>query len=485
MFEYQQAGAVAPRVVGRTGLDGTAPHREVAPSMKTMFQYQLEGSAAVVAGTTALAFDAGLGKTATMLHAAGVMGARTILVVCPAIATGVWTGQVAEWRPDLRAVTVREAMKNGKVPARDRVLISSYDMLVVNRGLREKIGGLSHDLLIIDEGQALKNPRAKRTMLVYGPGCAGGPRSLVGRCGATKVLSATLVMNHAGELFPHLRCLSPERIDQRSYQAFVDHYCVKGVRTVRTKTGRSVNIETIEGSNRERLPDLAKRLRGWWLRKKVEDVLQDLPPLRVEVQRLPAEALDAAALAEVEGSPEAEQLRRAVATGDPEALRHLEGHMARLRRLLALAKVDACTAWVEGALDAGEPKIGVFGHHVEPLKRIHAALTGYDPVLITGETGRRDALVDKFQNDPKCRVAVLQLQAAGTAITLTAGRRVIFLEQSFVPAQNHQAVKRFHRIGSTNAVLAEVLAAPGLDEAVAGILTRKLSDIQAIEEDAA
>jgi hypothetical protein len=40
-----------------------------------------------------------------------------------------------------------------------------------------------------------------------------------------------------------------------------------------------------------------------------------------------------------------------------------------------------------------------------------------------------------------------------------------------------------NRIGSTNAVLAEILAAPGLDEAVAGVLSRKLADVAALEDE--
>ena len=86
--------------------------------------------------------------------------------------------------------------------------------------------------------------------------------------------------------------------------------------------------------------------------------------------------------------------------------------------------------------------------------------------MITGETRNRDALVARFQNDPTCRVGVFQIQAAGTALTMTACRRAIFVEQAWTPALNTQAIKRHHRIGSTNAVLAEVLVAPGLDEIV-------------------
>lgn len=449
--------------------------------MAVAFGYQEEGAAFLAGSGSLLADEPGLGKSKQALDAAKQMGVSTILVVCPAIAVGVWQTETAKWRPDLTALTVREALKNGRVPRQNRLLVVSYDHLVATKAVREKIGALEHDLLILDEAHALKNPKAKRTILIYGPGCAGGPDSLVGRCGATRLLTGTPVLNHAGELFSHLRALAPDRIAQRSYDAFVAHYCLKGVRTVRTKTGRSVNIDTIEGSNRVTAPELARRMRGFWFKRRVQDVLRDLPPLRVEVRRLDPAMLDGEVLAAVEDSPEAEDLRRAVADGDPDALRRLEGHMARLRRLLALAKVDAAAAWTEGALDAGELKVAVWGWHVEALERVHIALFEHDPIMITGATTGRDALVRRFQEDPACRVGVFQIQAAGTALTMTACRRAFMMEQAWTPALNEQAIKRHHRIGSTNAVLAEILVAPGLDEIVGGILARKIGDIEALE----
>lgn len=420
-------------------------------------------------------------NTKQALMAARQMVAETILIVCPAIAVGVWKAEVAKWRPDLTALTVREAIKARRVPRKARVLITSFDHLVATKAVRDRVGSIPHDLLVLDEAHALKNPLAKRTKLIYGPLCAGGFGSLIGRCGATRLLTGTPQLNHVGEWFSHLRALAPDRLAQKSYHAFTHTYCVHGTRSVRTRDGREVTIETIEGSNREMIPDLARRLRGLWLKRKVDDVLTELPPLRVEVRRLSPDALDPAVLAEVEQSGEAEELRRAISTGDPESLRHIEGHMARLRRLLALAKVNATIAWAEGVLDAGELKVAVWGWHVEALERVKAGLAGHNPIMITGATTGRDALVDRFQNDPRCKVGIFQIQAAGTALTMTACRRAIFIEQAWTPALNTQAVKRHHRIGSTNAVLAEILVAPGLDEAVGGILARKTGDIEALE----
>ena len=447
-----------------------------------MFEYQTEGAAFLANGGTLLADSPGLGKSRQALLAAQTMGASTILVVCPAIAVGVWKVEAAKWRPDLITLTVREALKAGSLPRSNRLLIVSYDHLVATRSIYKKLS-MPHDLLILDEAHALKNPTAKRTMLIYGAFCAGWPDSLVGQCGATKLLTGTPQLNHAGEWFTHLRALAPERIEQRSYDAFVNHYCTKKTRVVRTRGGREMPIEVIEGSNRATLPELAHRLRGFWLRRKTEDVLTALPPLRIVTRQLPIEALDATMLAKVEETPEAKDLVQALLAGDEDALRHFDEHLhlGRLRSLLALAKVDAVVAWAEGALDAGEPKVAIFGWHLEALEAIRAGLAAYNPVMIIGETPKRDEVVARFQTDQSCRVFAGQIQAAGTAITMTACRRVLMAEQAWTPALNLQAIKRCHRLGSTNAVLAEILVAPGLDEMVGGVLARKLNDIEALE----
>ena len=80
-----------------------------------MFEYQQAGSDFLANGGILLADEPGLGKTRQALMAAKDLDARTILVICPAIAVGVWQSEVAKWRPDLAAVTVRAALKANKI----------------------------------------------------------------------------------------------------------------------------------------------------------------------------------------------------------------------------------------------------------------------------------------------------------------------------------------------------------------------------------
>ena len=60
---------------------------------------------------------------------------------------------------------------------------------------------------------------------------------------------------------------------------------------------------------------------------------------------------------------------------------------------------------------------------------------------------KREQQVNAFQNDPKVRVAVLSITAAGVALTLTAAATVWFAEMHWTPGLLTQAEDRVHRLG--------------------------------------
>ena len=453
--------------------------------MKTLRRYQVEGRDFLLNGGKLLAFVPGLGKTITAIEACKMRGAQTVVVVCPAVALGVWRDEGRGQWPECSPVYLRD-VTHGKttMPPEPRMVITSPDLLVANRRALEILVGLGRfDVLVIDESHMAKEPTAQRTMLLYGPECAGG--GLCGLADVTWLLSGTPVMNHVGELFGCIRALAPELIAERSYAGFTAKYCTTKIRAVRTRTGRAKNIEVIDGSRREMLPELAKRLRPFWHRKTIKEVLPELPPLTIVTRSLAPEDCNSTALAAVEQSPEADVLRAALTSGAPDALRGIEGQLSRLRRLLALAKADAAATWVEGVLAEGVDKVALWGIHIGALERARQLLEPCGLVMITGATpvAKRAGIVDQFQRDPACTVFIGQIMAAGTAITLTAASRAVALELAWVPAQNAQAFARHHRLGQRDAVLVEVLAVEGsIDYAVSEILARKSAEIALLEE---
>src|SRR5262249_4217339 len=85
----------------------------------------------------------------------------------------------------------------------------------------------------------------------------------------------------------------------------------------------------------------------------------------------------------------------------------------------------------------------------------------------------RNAVITGIQ-DGSVEVAILQIDAAGSALNLQAANRIIMLEPSWTPGANHQAVARAVRIGQRNPVLISwPTVRHSIDEAVMRVLRRK------------
>ena len=107
----------------------------------------------------------------------------------------------------------------------------------------------------------------------------------------------------------------------------------------------------------------------------------------------------------------------------------------------------------------------------------------YDPVCIYGPTPpkARAAAIDRFQKDDQCRVFIGNIDVAGPGITLTSAANVAFLEASWVPAVNAQAMARAHRIGQVRPVKARFFCCEGsVDEKVMEVVARKSLQITKI-----
>jgi SNF2 family DNA or RNA helicase len=129
-----------------------------------------------------------------------------------------------------------------------------------------------------------------------------------------------------------------------------------------------------------------------------------------------------------------------------------------------------------GEASKGTPTL-VFNTYRLTGDRLEALLGKQDVVVgrIHGDTSvaERNAVVSGIQNG-SVEVAILQIDAAGSALNLQTANRIIVLEPSWTPGTNHQAIARAIRIGQRNPVLISwPVVRRSIDEAVMRALRRK------------
>lgn len=95
-------------------------------------------------------------------------------------------------------------------------------------------------------------------------------------------------------------------------------------------------------------------------------------------------------------------------------------------------------------------------------------------VTLTGESKNRGTIVNKFNQDPDCKIFIGTLQAAGSGIDLVGGSVVIHYDRWWNAAKEDQATDRAHRLGQKSVVSVFKLVTLGtLEEKIAGIIQKK------------
>lgn len=120
--------------------------------------------------------------------------------------------------------------------------------------------------------------------------------------------------------------------------------------------------------------------------------------------------------------------------------------LSRIRSMLSQAKVAAVKEWMQSCEDQAEPVI-VFSEHVQILKKLMNR-PGWE-CFHGGLTAKaRDTLVQDFQTEAIEHGMGVSIRAGGEGITLTRARVCGFIDVSWNPAKNNQALARLLRIGA-------------------------------------
>jgi SWI/SNF-related matrix-associated actin-dependent regulator 1 of chromatin subfamily A len=320
--------------------------------------------------------------------------------------------------------------------------------------------------LVFDEAHYLKNHRSARSRLARQ--LADRARALGGAT-AVYLLTGTPLTNRPRDLFVLLQ-LAGHPLG-RSFLSFAKRYC--------DAERHDYGWETRGASN---LEELTVQLHGVMLRRSKDEVLSLPPKIRTW---LPVDVPKGTGVRDMRKVVQLLVSDDDLAPGSPVDERRLRGRLlaavTRARQALADAKVGATVDLVAGAVDQGE-KVIVFSCFDEPVQKLADAFRGA-AVLLTGETPaeKRQAMVDRFQEDDRIRVFVANIIAGGVGTNLTAATQVVFNDLDWVPANHWQAEDRAYRMGQTRTVnVTYMLAAGTIDDFVQMVLERKAKLVSAV-----
>jgi len=381
-----------------------------------------------------LADDMGLGKTYQSIVAALECDAQRVLIVCPSSLKINWMREIENFTDDVAIVSGRHWVDARFVIVNYDVLKNFHTILDPKKEYEEwevlsNIVDFKPDLMILDEAHYIKNHKSIRGKILKDIGKNYSPERVW-------LLTGTPIANRPMDYYNLLAIIKSPVAN--NWIHFAKRYC-DGRRF--KKGGRYIWV-TDGASN---LDELAIKTRRTILRRKKEDVL-DLPDKLITPIYLELENKDGyeAVWDEYLAKRKAEGRK-----GNPQ--KDLV-EMTLLRTFVAMETVPHSIAKAEEAIEAGR-KVIIFCNFSD---EIDSFLThfGSKAVCVRGgmSDNKKQASVDRFQEDDSCQVFVGQIKAAGVGLTLTAAEVVIMNSLDWVPGNHEQAEDRAYRIGQNKMV---------------------------------
>jgi len=390
--------------------------------------YQKEGVAWIeyTNGKTLIADEMGLGKTIqTLAWVHYHPDRRPVLIVCPLSAKLNWKCEIEKWLPDAHTEIL-----NGNKP-----WVPSEEFLIINYDILPKwakmLKSLSIQILITDECHYYKNSKALRTKAIKNIG-KSIPYILA--------LSGTPIVNRPQEIYNVIKLLKPALFP--NFMEYGRRFCG----AVHTRFGWDFSGAT----NTQELHEIL--INSIMIRRLKKDVLKELPD-KIH-SYVPFELDNKSEYIEAENNF-IEWLR--AKKGDAAANRASNAEQVAvieaLKQLAVKGALKSSIDWIKDSLE-NQGKLVVFATHKFVIASLMEEFGNKIAVKIDGsvsEKKRHQAVID-FQNNPDVRLFVGNIQAAGTAITLTAASNVAFLELPWTPGELWQAIDRLHRITQTEVV---------------------------------
>ena len=390
------------------------------------------------------------------------------LIVCPASVLINWCREIGKFShvtPHLlHGAHKKEIFADWK--EKGGAAVTNYENM---DWVAEEINERMHlDLMVIDEAHYIKNPRALRTKRI---------RALEDESERIVLMTGTPLENHVDEMCELIGFVKPEHAGEIRKFA--------GIRQA---------------------PAFREMLASAYLRRRREDVLEELPPLTIENEWCSMTQQDREAYAPAAKDRNFVSMRRvSFLQEDP----HTSSKALRLKELCEQACSEGrkvvIYSWFRETIRRvveilGEGRTTPAGNagSTESEKSDFAAdgleqkkKTGAeDANILVGEiTGstpieERQAVIDRFSEAAGGSILVCQVQAGGTGLNIQAASVVIFCEPQIKPSLTRQALSRVYRMGQVRSVLVfHLLCEDTVDEAVMRILDAKQMEFDLFAEE--
>ena len=434
------------------------------PLGQELYPFQRDGIKFLAQNERALLGDEmGLGKSIQAIIAIRFlfrMGSiADALILCPKSVVSDWEKKLWEWAPELRVVRVKGLREQRQIPWNSpaHVYLSTYetlrqdsdsnlesDVLFANSSAQGIVKKL-FSLVVLDEIQKIKNPRASITKAV---------RQLDARW--RWGLSGTPLENRIEELISIFAYLKPGLL----------HY-------------DDANIPL----------KVKNAISDYFLRRKKSTALPNLPQKVCDEVWL--ELSDAQR--ETYERTEQEGVVALNKHGDFVTVQHILALITGLKQICNIdpmsgesCKLEYLLEKIEEITEQGDKAL-VFSQYPEKtLKVIEPKLKQFEPIIYHGSLSdsQRDEKVKLFQESEGNKVLLMSVKAGGLGLTLTQANHIFHFDLWWNPASATQAEDRAHRIGQTKRVfVSSLFTINTIEERIQNLLKRKREIFDTIIDD--
>src|SRR5438874_429071 len=410
-----------------------------------LLPYQLDGIAfAAGRGRAILADDMGLGKTIQGVGVAEFLARevdiRKVLVICPASLKSQWEAEIRRFSERDCQQVIGGMELRARQYANDRFFtLCNYEQVLRDILAIEQV---KWDLIILDEGQRIKNWEAKTSRVIKG---------LKSRFAL--VLTGTPLENRLDDLFSVVEFIDDRRLGP-AFHFYNRHRQVD-------EKGKVLGYKNLD--------TLRERLKPVLLRRTRQSVMHQLPARTTEIVRIPPtdEQLELHAahmkivstIVRKKFISEMDLLRlqkallmcRMAADGTGLVDKNLPGFSSKLEKL---NEVLGQLAQENGR------KLILFSEWTTMLDLVTPILQKHRLrfVRLDGQVPqrKRQQLVHEFQQDPRCQ-AFMTTNAGSTGLNLQAANTVINVDLPWNPAVLEQRIARAYRMGQEQPVQVFVL----------------------------